>query len=242
MKKALITGITGQDGSYLAEFLLEKGYEVHGLKRRSSSFNTGRINHLYQDPHEDKRNFILHYGDLTDSTSLIRLIKEIQPDEIYNLGAQSHVQVSFEVPEYTSDADGFGTLRLLEAILILDISKKVRFYQASTPELCQTVQKSKPDRRSVSIRLRLLNCLAKLRRFRRKRRLRFILAVLTVWQNYMLSGWLEPIAKPTICSAAMGSFLTTKARVGEKHSSRGRLQWRPPEYDMIFKRSYISAI
>jgi GDPmannose 4,6-dehydratase len=135
MKKALITGITGQDGSYLAEFLLEKGYEVHGLKRRSSSFNTGRINHLYQDPHEDKRNFILHYGDLTDSTSLIRLIKEIQPDEIYNLGAQSHVQVSFEVPEYTSDADGFGTLRLLEAILILDISKKVRFYQASTSEL-----------------------------------------------------------------------------------------------------------
>ena len=134
-KKALITGITGQDGSYLAEFLLGKGYEVHGIKRRSSSFNTGRIDHLYQDPHEDNLNFILHYGDLTDSTNLIRIIKEVEPDEIYNLGAQSHVKVSFEVPEYTANSDAVGTLRLLEAIRILKLEKKVKFYKASTSEL-----------------------------------------------------------------------------------------------------------
>lgn len=140
MKKALITGITGQDGAYLAEFLLGKGYEVHGIKRRSSSFNTDRIDHLYQDPHTPQRRFHLHYGDLTDTSNLIRIIKEVQPDEVYNLGAQSHVQVSFEVPEYTADTDGIGTLRLLEAIRILGLEKRVRIYQASTSELFGKVQ------------------------------------------------------------------------------------------------------
>jgi len=134
-KVALITGITGQDGAYLAEFLLGKGYEVHGIKRRSSSFNTQRIDHLYQDPHEQDIRFCLHYGDLTDSSNLIRLVGEIQPDEIYNLGAQSHVQVSFETPEYTADVDALGSLRLLEAIRILGLEKKTRLYQASTSEL-----------------------------------------------------------------------------------------------------------
>lgn len=141
-KKALITGVTGQDGSYLAEFLLEKGYEVHGLKRRASSFNTERIDHLYQDPHENKRDFILHYGDMTDSSSLIRIIQAIQPDEIYNLAAQSHVAVSFEEPEYTANSDALGTLRLLEAIKILGLEKKTRFYQASTSELFGKVQET----------------------------------------------------------------------------------------------------
>jgi GDPmannose 4,6-dehydratase len=140
MKKALITGVTGQDGAYLSEFLLKKGYEVHGIKRRSSSFNTDRVDHLYQDPHVKGKNFILHYGDLTDTSNLVRIIQEVQPDEIYNLGAQSHVQVSFEVPEYTADTDGMGTLRLLEAIRILGMEKKVRFYQASTSELFGKVQ------------------------------------------------------------------------------------------------------
>ncbi|MDP6309001.1 MAG: GDP-mannose 4,6-dehydratase [SAR324 cluster bacterium] len=136
MKKvAFITGITGQDGAYLAELLLKKDYIVHGLKRRSSSFNTGRIDHLYQDPHVSKRNFILHHGDLTDSTNLIRIIQEILPDEIYNLAAQSHVQVSFETPEYTANADGLGTLRILEAIRLLNMGEKTKFYQASTSEL-----------------------------------------------------------------------------------------------------------
>jgi len=142
LKKALITGITGQDGAYLAELLLKKGYEVHGLKRRSSLFNTGRIDALYQDPHVDHRNFILHYGDLTDSTNLIRIVQEVQPDEIYNLGAQSHVQVSFETPEYTANADGTGTLRLLEAIRLLDLTQKTKFYQASTSELYGLVQET----------------------------------------------------------------------------------------------------
>ena len=140
MKKALITGITGQDGAYLSEFLLKKGYEVHGIKRRSSSFNTQRIDHLYQDPHVEKKSFTLHYGDLTDTSNLIRIIQHVRPNEIYNLGAQSHVQVSFEVPEYTADSDGIGTLRLLEAIRILDMEKSVRFYQASTSELFGKVQ------------------------------------------------------------------------------------------------------
>ncbi len=140
MKKALITGVTGQDGAYLAEFLLKKGYEVHGIKRRSSLFNTDRIDHLYQDPHVDNRNFILHYGDLTDSTSLVRIVQKVQPDEIYNLAAQSHVAVSFEEPEYTANADGIGALRLLEAIRILGLEKKTRFYQASTSELYGLVQ------------------------------------------------------------------------------------------------------
>ena len=142
LKKALITGITGQDGSYLAEFLLAKGYQVHGIKRRSSSFNTQRIDHLYQDPHVDHQQLILHYGDLTDSSNLTRLLQEIQPDEVYNLAAQSHVAVSFETPEYTADVDAVGTLRLLEAIRFLGLEKKTRFYQASTSELYGLVQES----------------------------------------------------------------------------------------------------
>ena len=141
-KKALITGITGQDGSYLAEFLLDKNYEVHGIKRRSSSFNTERIDHLYKDPHIDDSKFILHYGDLTDSTNLIRIMQESQPDEIYNLGAQSHVSVSFETPEYTANSDAIGTLRLLEAIRILNLTNKTKFYQASTSELYGLVKES----------------------------------------------------------------------------------------------------
>jgi GDPmannose 4,6-dehydratase len=139
-KVALITGVTGQDGAYLAEFLLSKGYEVHGIKRRASLFNTDRIDHLYQDPHEKDQRFVLHYGDLTDSTNLIRIVQQVQPDEIYNLAAQSHVAVSFEEPEYTANADGIGALRLLEAIRILDLEKKTRFYQASTSELYGLVQ------------------------------------------------------------------------------------------------------
>ena len=141
MKKiALITGITGQDGAYLTELLLNKGYEVHGIKRRSSLFNTDRIDHLYQDPHDDNKNLILHYGDLSDSTNLIRIIQQVQPDEIYNLGAMSHVKVSFDTPEYTANADGIGTLRILEAIRILGLTKKTKIYQASTSELYGLVQ------------------------------------------------------------------------------------------------------
>ncbi len=140
MKVALITGVTGQDGSYLAEFLLEKGYEVHGIKRRTSLFNTDRIDHLYQDPHVSGRRFILHHGDLTDGTSLIRIIQQVQPDEIYNLAAQSHVAVSFEEPEYTANSDGLGALRILEALRILKLERKTRFYQASTSELYGLVQ------------------------------------------------------------------------------------------------------
>ncbi|WP_411828493.1 GDP-mannose 4,6-dehydratase [Neorhizobium petrolearium] len=139
-KVALITGVTGQDGAYLAELLLDKGYTVHGIKRRSSSFNTNRIEHLYEDPHVENPRFILHFGDMTDSTNLIRIVQEAQPDEIYNLAAQSHVQVSFETPEYTANADGIGTLRLLEAIRLLGLTKKTRFYQASTSELYGKVQ------------------------------------------------------------------------------------------------------
>ena len=140
MKKALITGVTGQDGAYLAEFLLAKNYKVHGLKRRSSLFNTDRIDHLYQDPHIENKNFILHFGDMTDSTNLTRLINEIQPDEIYNLAAMSHVAVSFDTPEYTGNVDGLGTLRILEAVRILGLEKKTRIYQASTSELFGKVQ------------------------------------------------------------------------------------------------------
>jgi GDPmannose 4,6-dehydratase len=140
MKKALITGITGQDGSYLAELLLEKGYEVHGIKRRASLFNTQRVDHIYQDPHINNQKFILHYGDLTDSSNLTRILQQVQPDEVYNLGAQSHVAVSFESPEYTADVDAMGTLRILEAIRLLGLEKKTRFYQASTSELYGLVQ------------------------------------------------------------------------------------------------------
>ena len=148
MKSALITGITGQDGAYLAEFLLEKGYHVHGIKRRASSSNTDRVDHLYQDPHEADQKFFLHYGDLTDTSNLVRILQQVKPDEIYNLGAQSHVQVSFEVPEYTAETDAVGTLRLLEAIRILDLTRKVRFYQASTSELYGKAQET-PQKEST---------------------------------------------------------------------------------------------
>ncbi|MDO8768109.1 MAG: GDP-mannose 4,6-dehydratase, partial [Burkholderiaceae bacterium] len=147
-KTALITGITGQDGSYLAEFLLEKGYVVHGIKRRASSFNTQRVDHIYQDPHIENARFKLHYGDLSDGSNLTRIVQETQPDEIYNLGAQSHVAVSFESPEYTADVDGMGALRLLEAIRILGLEKKTRFYQASTSELYGLVQET-PQRETT---------------------------------------------------------------------------------------------
>jgi GDPmannose 4,6-dehydratase len=149
MKKALITGVTGQDGAYLAEFLLTKGYEVHGIKRRSSLFNTKRVDHLYNDPHIVDNKFFLHFGDLTDTSNLIRIIQQVKPDEIYNLGAQSHVQVSFEIPEYTGDSDALGTLRMLEAIRILDMGEKVRFYQASSSELFGKVQEV-PQRETTS--------------------------------------------------------------------------------------------
>lgn len=161
MKKALITGVTGQDGTYLSELLLEKGYEVHGIKRRSSLFNTDRIDHLYQDSHLVDRRFILHHGDLTDSTNLIRLIQEIQPDEIYNLAAMSHVAVSFETPEYTANADGIGTLRILEAIRLLKLEEKTRFYQASTSELYGLVQEV-PQRESTPFYPRSPYAVAKL--------------------------------------------------------------------------------
>ena len=161
MKKALITGITGQDGSYLAEFLLEKGYEVHGIKRRASSFNTQRVDHIYQDPHVKNQNFVLHYGDLTDSSSLTRILQEIQPDEVYNLGAQSHVAVSFEAPEYTADVDAMGTLRLLEAIRLLGLEKKTRFYQASSSELFGLVQET-PQKETTPFHPRSPYAVAKL--------------------------------------------------------------------------------
>ena len=161
MKKALITGITGQDGSYLAEFLLGKGYEVHGIKRRASSFNTQRVDHIYQDPHVEHQNFVLHYGDLTDSSSLTRILQEIQPDEVYNLGAQSHVAVSFEAPEYTADVDAMGTLRLLEAIRLLGLEKKTRFYQASSSELYGLVQET-PQKETTPFHPRSPYAVAKL--------------------------------------------------------------------------------
>jgi GDPmannose 4,6-dehydratase len=149
MKKAIITGITGQDGSYLAEFLLNKGYEVHGIKRRTSLINTNRIDHLYQDPHEPNQKFILHHGDLTDSTSLIRIIQDVQPDEIYNLAAQSHVAVSFEEPEYTANSDALGALRILEAIRILKLEKKTKYYQASTSELYGAVKETPQNEKTL---------------------------------------------------------------------------------------------
>ena len=160
-KTAFITGITGQDGAYLAEFLLEKGYMVHGLKRRTSLFNTDRIDHLYQDPHEADRRFILHHGDLTDSSSLIRIIQQTQPDEIYNLAAQSHVAVSFEEPEYTANSDALGALRLLEALRILGLEQKTRFYQASTSELYGLVQET-PQRETTPFYPRSPYAVAKL--------------------------------------------------------------------------------
>jgi GDPmannose 4,6-dehydratase len=161
MKTALITGVTGQDGSYLAEFLLAKGYEVHGIKRRASSFNTGRIDHIYQDPHAPSPHFFLHYGDLADTSNLVRILHEVQPDEVYNLGAMSHVAVSFESPEYTADVDGIGTLRLLEAIRFLKLEQRTRFYQASTSELYGLVQES-PQRESTPFYPRSPYAVAKL--------------------------------------------------------------------------------
>src|SRR6059058_5362743 len=161
MKKALISGVTGQDGSYLAEFLLNKGYEVHGVKRRTSLFNTDRIDHLYQDPHEQKRKFILHHGDMTDSSSLTRIIQQVVPDEIYNLAAQSHVQVSFEEPEYTANSDALGPLRILEAMRILGLEKKTRFYQASSSELYGLVQES-PQKETTAFYPRSPYAVAKL--------------------------------------------------------------------------------
>src|SRR6266513_658452 len=158
---ALVTGVTGQDGAYLAEFLLNKGYVVHGIKRRSSSFNTGRVDHLYQDPHEKNLRFTMHYGDLTDATNLIRIVQETRPDEIYNLAAQSHVQVSFETPEYTANADGLGTLRMLEAIRILGMQRHVRFYQASTSELYGLVREA-PQRETTPFYPRSPYAVAKL--------------------------------------------------------------------------------
>ena len=160
-KTALITGITGQDGSYLAELLLEKGYEVHGIKRRASSFNTARVDHIFQDPHVAEQRLHLHYGDLSDATNLIRIVQQVQPDEIYNLGAQSHVAVSFETPEYTADVDAMGPLRLLEAIRILGLERKTRFYQASTSELYGLVQES-PQRESTPFYPRSPYAVAKL--------------------------------------------------------------------------------
>ncbi len=161
MKKALITGVTGQDGSYLAEFLLDKGYEVHGIKRRASSFNTERVDHIFEDPHVDNARFKLHYGDLTDSSNLTRILQEVQPDEVYNLGAQSHVAVSFEAPEYTADVDAMGTLRLLEAIRFLGLEKKTRFYQASTSELYGLVQET-PQRETTPFHPRSPYAVAKM--------------------------------------------------------------------------------
>ena len=161
VKRALITGVTGQDGSYLAEFLLDKGYEVHGIKRRASSLNTQRVDHIYEDPHVDNARFKLHYGDLTDTSNLTRILSEVQPDEVYNLGAQSHVAVSFEAPEYTADVDGMGTLRLLEAIRFLGLEKKTRFYQASTSELYGLVQET-PQRETTPFYPRSPYAVAKL--------------------------------------------------------------------------------
>ncbi len=161
MKRALITGVTGQDGSYLAEFLLSKGYEVHGIKRRSSLFNTQRVDHIYEDPHVEQQRFVLHYGDLTDSSNLTRILQQVQPDEVYNLGAQSHVAVSFEAPEYTADVDAIGTLRLLEAIRFLGLTQKTRFYQASTSELYGLVQET-PQRETTPFYPRSPYAVAKL--------------------------------------------------------------------------------
>ena len=161
MKKAFITGITGQDGAYLAEFLLEKGYEVHGLRRRSSSFNTERIDHLYRDPHEKNVKLFLHYGDMTDTSSLLRVLQQVRPDEVYNLAAQSHVAVSFEEPEYTADADAIGTLRILEAIRILGLTKHTRFYQASTSELYGLINES-PQKETTTFYPRSPYAVAKL--------------------------------------------------------------------------------
>ena len=195
MKKALITGVTGQDGSYLAEFLLAKGYEVHGIKRRASSFNTERIDHIYSDPHERNRRFILHYGDLTDSTNLIRILQEVQPDEIYNLAAQSHVAVSFEEPEYTANADALGALRLLEAIRILKLERKTRFIRHPLP-----------------------NSTVWSRKFRKGRQLPSTLAVPTRWQSSTPTGSRSIIVRHTASTGATVYCSTTNRRGGARRS------------------------
>jgi len=204
-KVALITGSTGQDGAYLAELLLKKGYIVHGIKRRSSSFNTGRVDHLYQDPHEQQVSFALHYGDLTDATNLIRIVQEVQPTEIYNLAAQSHVRVSFETPEYTANADALGTLRLLEAIRILRLQKQIRFYQASTSELYGLVREV-PQRETTSF---------------------YVLP--TQQQKHMPIGSLLTIANLMECMPRTESFLITKVRPGARRllPERSRAPWLP---------------
>jgi GDPmannose 4,6-dehydratase len=185
MKRALITGITGQDGAYLAEFLLGKGYEVHGIKRRSSSFNTARVDHLYQDPHDEDVRFKMHYGDLTDATNLIRIVQEVQPDEIYNLAAQSHVMVSFDTAEYTANSDALGTLRLLEAMRILGLEKKTRFYQASTSELYGKVQEIPQTEKTP-----------------------FTPEAPTERPSFTPTGFASTTGKPIICSPATGFFST----------------------------------
>ena len=194
MKTALITGVNGQDGAYLTDLLLEKGYMVHGIKRRSSLINTARIDHLYKDPHEKDVRFKLHYGDLTDGPSLIRIIQQTQPDEIYNLGAMSHVKVSFENPEYTANADGIGTLRILEAIRILGLEKKTKLYQASTSELYGLVQEIPKKKQPLFIRVAHM-----------------------VWQNCTLTGSLLIIEKLMICLPVMVFCSITKVHCGGKH-------------------------
>ena len=199
-KVALITGVTGQDGSYLAEFLLEKGYIVHGIKRRSSSFNTQRIDHIYQDPHIENAHFKLHYGDLSDTSNLVRIIQETQPDELYNLGAQSHVAVSFEAPEYAADIDATGTLRLLEAIRILGMEKKTRFYQASTSELYGLVQET-PQKETTP----------------------FIHAVRMPWPSFMLTGSPSTTVRLMVCMLATASCLTMRVHAVVRPSSPVKL-------------------
>ena len=219
LKKALITGVTGQDGAYLAEFLLNKGYEVHGIKRRASLFNTDRIDHLYQDPHLDKRRFILHYGDMTDSSSLTHVVQTVQPDEIYNLAAQSHVAVSFEEPEYTANSDALGTLRLLEAIRILGLTKKTRFYQASTSELYGNAQEVP----------------------QRKQR-RFILAARMERPSCMRIGSRSIIAKLTAFTHATGFSSITNRRSEEKLSSLAKSRARSHAFTLPSRIASISAI
>lgn len=199
-KVALITGVTGQDGSYLAEFLLEKGYEVHGIKRRASLFNTQRVDHIYQDPQTDNKNFVLHYGDLSDSSNLTRIIQQVQPDEVYNLGAQSHVAVSFESPEYTADVDALGTLRLLEAIRFLGLEKKTRFYQASTSELYGLVQE-----------------------IPQKKQLLFIRVLLMLWQKCTLTGSQLTTVNLMACTPVTAFCLTMNHHVVVKLSLPAKL-------------------
>ena len=217
-KSALITGITGQDGAYLAELLLAKGYTVHGLKRRSSSFNTARIDHLYEDPQERERHLVLHYGDLTDATNLIRVVQDTQPDEIYNLAAQSHVKVSFETPEYTANADGIGTLRLLEAIRILKLEDKTRFYQASTSELYGAAPapnpKPPPSCRKAP----------------------------TPRPSSTPTGSPRTTARPTVSTPPTASSSTTKAHSAAKPSSPERSPVRWPPSSLVSRTSSSSAI